>query len=276
MQKIAVLGAGIMGVGIAQAAAQKGFQVVIRDLQNSLVNEGLKTIEKKLREENVQEIDQILNRISGTTDLSEVKDSDLVIEAAVENILVKQQIFTELDNICQENTILATNTSTLSISEIASVTKRADKILGMHFFNPVPHKKLVEIIRGLETSDNTVASALEFIRGIGKEAVVLKRESPGYIVNRLVVVYINEAISLLAEGLADKEDIDNAMKLSCALDLGPLEVADRIGLDFLYTLLSVFFNETKDNRYRPHPLLATMVRAGHLGKKTGRGFYQYS
>ena len=280
VKKIAVLGVGIMGAGIAQVAAQAGFEVILRDLQLSLVKDGMKTIGDnltKLVEKNSLEeiqIPGIISRIHGTIDLAELNDVDLVIEAVVENIAVKRQIFAELDNICPPHTILATNTSSLSITEIAASTRRPDKVLGIHFLNPVPYMKLVELVRGMETSDQTVEIARNFIAGIGKENVLLNRESPGFIVNRILLPYINEAIWLYAEG-TDKESIDQAMILGAGMSQGPLQLADMIGLDNLHAVMLGFYNEFRDPKYRPHPVFSTMVRAGYYGKKTGKGFYHY-
>lgn len=281
MEQIAVLGAGIMGAAIAQSAALGGYKVILRDLQKHLVDIGLDTIDKNLTEmvENGT-INQLKKegtqlKIQGTTDLSELRDVDIVIEAVVENIAVKKQIFAELDNLCGTDTILATNTSSLSITEIAASTKRTDKVLGMHFFNPVDVVNLVEIIKGLETSEATVAKAIKFCEKIGKMSLLVQRESPGYVVNRVLFSYINEAIFLYADNVAEKEAIDSALKLSMGSQLGPLELADRVGLDYLYNAIAALYDEFKDPKYRPHPLLATMIRAGHLGVKSGRGFYTY-
>lgn len=280
VKKIAVLGAGIMGAGIAQVAAQAGYAVILRDLQMSLVKDGLQTIEDNLdRLQNKGRLEQadklaILQRIHGTIDLAELNDVDLVIEAVVENMAVKRQIFAELDNICPNHTILATNTSSLSITEIAAATNRQDKVMGMHFLNPVPSVKLVELIRGMETSDLTVEQACAFIKQIGKEHVLINRESPGFIVNRILVPYINEAIWLYGEGI-EKEVIDQAMILGAGMTVGPLEMADMIGLDTLYSVIEAFYHEFRDSKYRPHTILSTMVRAGYYGKKSGQGFYKY-
>lgn len=280
MHKIAVLGAGIMGAGIAQVAAQAGFKVIMRDLQMPLVEDGLKTIDLNLERLvkndalKSEEKAEIMSLIYGTVDLSDLKDADLVIEAVVENMAVKKQIFAELDNICPAHTILATNTSTLSITEIASSTQRHDQVIGIHFFNPVPCIKLVELVRGMETSDNTVEKTQEFIERIGKEHVLLNRESPGFIVNRILFPYLNEAVWLYGEGI-DKETIDQAMVLGARMPIGPLELTDIIGLDALYSVMQVFYNEFKDTKYRPPTILSTMIRAGYYGKKSGRGFYKY-
>ena len=280
MKKIAVLGAGIMGAGIAQVAAQAGFEVILRDLQISLVNDGMKTIADNLNKLvargslEAKEIPGILSHLHGTIDLAELKDVDLVIEAVVENVAVKRQIFAELDNICPAHTILATNTSSLSITEIAASTRRPEKVLGIHFLNPVPYIKLVELIKGMETSDETVDIARCFVDSIGKENVLLNRESPGFIVNRILLPYINEAIWLYAEG-TDIESIDQAMILRAGMSQGPLQQADMIGLDNLHAVMLGFYNEFRDPKYRPHPVFSTMVRAGYYGKKTGKGFYTY-
>lgn len=281
VEKVAVLGAGQMGAGIAQVAAQAGYSVILRDLQMSLVKDGLQAIEKNLdkvvdrKQIDKESKDEIINRIHGTTDLSELKQADLVIEAVVENMAVKKQIFAELDNICPAHTVLATNTSSLSISEIAASTRRQKQILGMHFLNPVVDSRLVELVRGLETSEETVATASKFINTIGKDYVVIKRESPGYIVNRILIPYINEAIFIYGDGIATRDEIDLAMKMGAGMKEGPLELADSIGLDTIYFALEVFFNEFKDTKYRSHTLFSAMIRAGYYGKKSGRGFYEY-
>ncbi|MDD3268885.1 MAG: 3-hydroxyacyl-CoA dehydrogenase NAD-binding domain-containing protein [Syntrophomonadaceae bacterium] len=281
MKKVAVLGAGIMGAGIAQVLALGGFKVILRDLQMALVRDGLHTIDHNLNKmldkgliEERQKNDA-LSLIHGATDLAELRDVDLVIEAVVENMAVKKQIFAELDHLCPKHTILATNTSSLSITEIASATRRPEKILGMHFFNPVTAMQLVEIVKGLDTDQTSVELAGEFIKKIGKHPVLVQKESPGFIVNRIMASCINEAIFIYGEGLAQKEDIDTAMKLGAGMAFGPLEVADFIGLDVLYALLLVFYEEFRDPKYRPHYLLSTMIRAGYWGQKSGRGFYKY-
>lgn len=270
-----------MGAGIAQTAASGGMDVVLRDLQNSLVNDGLKTIENNLLIEiqkgkiTEQEKSSILSRIQGTTDLAILNEADLVIEAVVENMAVKKQLFAELDNICPENTILATNTSTLSITEIASAVKRRSRVLGMHFFNPVTSMKLVELIKGMETTDETIKTVQGFVTAIGKTSVVVKRDSPGYIVNRILVPYLNEAIFTYADGMAGIEEIDLAMKLGAGMPQGPLELADQIGLDTLYSVMLAFYEEFRDPKYRPHNLFSTMIKAGYFGTKTGKGFYDH-
>lgn len=281
VKKIAVLGAGIMGVGIAQVAATGGYTVILRDLQKKLVDDGIETIEANLasmvkaNQLSREDKEQILSRIYGTTDLEQSGQVDLVIEAAVENMAVKKQIFTQMDSICPSHTIVATNTSTLSITEIAAATQRADKILGMHFFYPVTSRPLVEIIRGLDTANDTIELAREFCTRIGKTSVLLKRESPGYLYNRMLVPLINEAIHIYGEDLASREDIDQTACAGLGLPIGPLALADIIGLDNLYNAMLLYCDEFKDSKYRPHPLFTTMIRAGRLGKKSGRGFYEY-
>ncbi|MDD2509787.1 MAG: 3-hydroxyacyl-CoA dehydrogenase NAD-binding domain-containing protein [Syntrophomonas sp.] len=281
MKKIAVLGAGIMGAGIAQVLAQGGHTVIMRDLQMTLVKDGLQTIEKNLEKGIAKGIllkEQkkiIMSRIHGSTDLADLHDVDLVIEAVVENMAIKKQIFAELDNLCSYHTILATNTSSLSIAEIASSTRRRDRIVGLHFFNPVPMVKLVEVIKGIDTSPETLEIARDFVQNLGKHPVLVNMESPGFVVNRILIPYLNEAIWVYGEGIAEKEEIDLAMKLGAGMPRGPLELADSIGLDLLFDSLQVFYEEFRDSKYRPHILLSTLVRAGYWGKKSGRGFYNY-
>ncbi len=281
VEKVAVLGAGTMGVGITQVAAAGGYSVILRDLQKKLVEDGIATIAANLLavvnkgQLDPEKREQILDRICGTTDLEQSGQVDLVIEAAVENMAVKKQIFTQMDSICPPHTILASNTSTLSITEIAAVTQRAHKTLGMHFVYPVITRPLVEIIKGLDTADTTVDKVREFCSRIGKTSVLLRRESPGYLYNRMLVPLINEAIHIYGEGLASLEDIDQSACAGLGLPTGPLALADIIGLDDLYQAMLFYCDEFKDNRYRPHPLFTTMIRAGRLGKKSGRGFYEY-
>lgn len=278
---VAILGAGKMGAGIAQITAQSGYNVILRDLQLSLLKDGLKLIEKNLNNYidhktlSGAKKEEILQRISITTDFSKVKEADIVIESVVENMAVKKQVFNELDNICYPNAILATNTSSLSISEIASSTKYKERILGLHFHNPVPEFELIEIIKGFDTSDNVLEQAKEFVISINKNYLLVEGESPGYVVNRMVYTFINEAISIFFEGNASVENIDEAMKLSLKMPLGPLSLADRIGLDSLHSALLTLYEEWKDPKYVPHRKFTTMVKAGHWGRKTGKGFYKY-
>ena len=280
MKKIFVIGAGTMGAGIVQAFAQKWYELIVRDIKDEFVERGINGINKglsklvtkgKMTEEDKE---AILGRISGTTDLSLAEDCDLVIEAAVENMEIKKSIFAELDGICKESTILASNTSSLSITEVASATKRPDKVIGMHFFNPAPVMKLVEIIRGMATSDETFNAIKEVSVAIGKEPVEVA-EAPGFVVNRILIPMINEATFILQEGIASVEDIDTSMKYGANHPMGPLALGDLIGLDVCLAIMDVLYNETGDSKYRASSLLRKYVRAGYLGRKTGRGFYTY-
>lgn len=281
MEKIFVLGAGTMGAGIVQAFAQKGHEVIVRDIKEEFVERGIAGINKglsrqvskgKMTEEAKEEI---LSRISGTTDLNLAADCDLVVEAAVENMKIKREIFAELDVICKPETILASNTSSLSITEVASATKRADKVIGMHFFNPAPVMKLVEIIKGMATSQETFDTIKALSVAIGKEPVEVA-EAPGFVVNRILIPMINEATGILAEGIASVEDIDTAMKYGANHPMGPLALGDLIGLDVCLAIMDVLYTETGDTKYRASSLLRKYVRAGWLGRKSGRGFYDYS
>jgi len=281
VKRIAVLGAGAMGVGIAQVAAQGGYEVVVRDLQMTLVQRGLTRIFQSLDEAvsrgemSAEERDNIAARLKGTTDLSDVHDADLVIEAIIENASVKKQVFAELDAHCSEKTILGTNTSSLSISEIASATRTPQRVIGVHFFYPVPEMELVEVVKGLQTSAETVERTLEVTRNMGKRAIVVERDSPGFVVNRIMASMLNEAIWVYGEGLASAEDIDLAIKLETGMAQGPLELADILGLDTLYSVIMALYEDFKDPKYRPHPCFSTMVKSGQLGRKTGQGFYIY-
>lgn len=278
--KIGVLGAGTMGAGIAQTFAQCGYEVIIRDLNEDALENGMKSIEKSLnrlvKKEKISDADSknILEKIALSTELSSLSDVDLIVEAAVENMDIKKKIFAELDNVVQREAIFATNTSSLSITEIASSTKRADKVIGMHFFNPVPMMKLVEVIKGIATSDETKETIMELTKKINKTPVIVE-EAPGFVVNRILIPMINEAVGILAEGVASAEDIDNAMKLGANHPLGPLALADLIGNDVNLAIMETLYSETGDNKYRPHPLLKKMVRGNLLGRKTQQGFFAY-
>lgn len=279
MEKIMVIGSGQMGGGIAQIAAQAGYSVILNDLNDEILTKGLKVIEKNLRR-NVEkgrldssECELIIGRIEKSTSLEDAATVDLVIEAAVENMDVKSQIFASLDKICPAHTILATNTSSLPITEIASYTTRPEQVIGMHFMNPVPVMKLVEIIRGLATSDEVFQIIRDLSVKMGKTPVEVN-DAPGFVANRVLIPMINEAIYTLYEGIASPEDIDNVMKLGMNHPMGPLALADLIGLDTVLSICEVL-HEGLGDKYRPCPLLRKYVKAGWLGRKSGRGFYIY-
>lgn len=280
MKMIGILGAGTMGSGIAQTFGVNGFDVVVRDLSQESLQKAQKSIEKNLgklvHKGKIEETQkkEAMNRINFTTEVQEVKDCDLVIEAVTENMEVKKKIFRELDEVCKGDAILATNTSSLSITEIATATARPERVLGMHFFNPVPVMKLVEIIKGITTDDTVKSQVVEVAEKIGKTPVEIE-EAPGFVVNRILVPMINEAIGVLGDGVAKAEDIDQAMTLGANHPIGPLALGDLIGLDVTLAIMEVLYEEFADPKYRPHPLLRKMVRAQKLGRKTGEGFYSY-
>jgi 3-hydroxybutyryl-CoA dehydrogenase len=277
---IGVVGCGLMGSGIAEVCARAGYQVTVREIKEELLDKGLSRIEKSLskavaRGKSSQDrADQAMARIRGTLELSDLSGSDLAIEAVVESIDLKKEVFAELDRVLPPHAILASNTSSLCITEMASVTCRGDKVLGIHFFNPVPVMPLIEFVRTILTSDETMKKVHEFGNSIGKRMVTAK-DTPGFIVNRLLIPYLLDAVWSYENGLASKEDIDTAIKLGLNHPMGPLTLLDFIGLDTCLFIADAMYNEYKDPRYAAPPLLRRMVLAGHLGRKSGRGFYDY-
>jgi 3-hydroxybutyryl-CoA dehydrogenase len=280
-KKIGVVGAGTMGNGIAQAFAQAGFDVVMSDVAQAALDRAMATIsgsyDRLIKKEKMtaEQKAAALARIQTATELAALKDADLVIEAATENLELKLKIFKQLDELAKADAVIASNTSSISITKLAAATKRPDKVIGMHFFNPVPLMALVELIRGLQTSDATYAAVEEVSKAVGKSPVQV-RNSPGFVVNRMLCPMINEAIFALGEGLATAAQIDEAMKLGANHPIGPLALCDMIGLDVQLAVMNVLFEGFKDPKYRPAPLLVEMVEAGYLGRKTGRGFFSYA
>lgn len=281
IKRVGVLGAGTMGAGIAQVSIEAGYQVILVDVVPEIVERAgilldkawAKAVDKgKVTAETAA---QYQDKLVRSTDIQDLKDADIVIEAVVENLEIKKKVQKQLSEICQADTILATNTSALSITEIAAATNRPERVVGMHFFNPVPVMKLVEVIPGVVTRAEVTQAVAELAGKMGKEPVVAK-ESPGFIVNRILVPYMNEAANVFYEGIASAEEIDKAMKLGAGMPMGPLALADMVGIDIVLAVCDFFHREFADSKYRPSLAFRQMVRAGHLGRKSGRGFYDYS
>ncbi len=277
---IGVLGAGTMGLGIIQTLAQSGKEVTFVEQNQELVERGLNNLDKNLQKLVAKEKitssqkDEIFSRVTGAAEIAALEYAGIVIEAATENTAIKKAMFQELDEVCRAETILASNTSALSITEIAAATNRPDRVIGMHFFNPVPAMKLVEVINGLSTSEETTAAITQLAEEMGKSPVQVE-EAPGFVVNRILIPMINEAIGIRADGVADTEGIDKAMQLGANFPMGPLALGDLIGLDVCLAIMETLHREYGEDKYRPHVLLRKMVRDGKLGRKTGEGFYSY-
>ena len=280
-KKIMIIGAGQMGSGIAQVAAQAGMSVILQDVQEAFTARGIKAIRSSLERfvkkatMTPEGVEEVMARITPTTAIESAKEVDVVIEAAVEKMEIKKEIFRKLDQVAPVHVLLASNTSSLSITELAAVTSRPEQVVGMHFMNPVPMMKLVEMIRGLQTSDDTYQAIENLAKDMGKTPIAV-RDFPGFISNRVLMPMINEAIFCLYEGVAEPEAIDEIMKLGMSHPMGPLQLADFIGLDTCLYIMEVLFEGFGDSKYRPCPLLRKYVEAGYLGKKSGRGFYQYA
>lgn len=281
IKKIGVVGAGTMGNGIAQVAAQIGCDVVMRDVEMRFVEGGMKNIDRFLSKSvekgkmEAKEKETIIGRIKGTLDMADLKDADFIIEAVIEDLDLKKSVFKELDELCRPEVVLATNTSSMSITEIAASTNRPDKVCGMHFFNPVPIMRLIEIIRGYSTSDETIQTTTELSQKMGKITVEIKKDSPGFVVNRIMIPHIIEAIKIVEEGIASIEDVDTAVKNGLNYPMGPFELMDLTGIDIANFVSDYLYKElNKENKWVAPNLLKTMVRAGNLGKKVGKGWYK--
>ncbi len=280
IKKVGVLGSGLMGSGIAEIAARAGYETVVREVTDELMDKGIARIHGSLNKAvekgklDAAARDETVSRLSGTVDLAPLADCDLVVEAIVENLEEKRKTFGALDQVVKADAIFASNTSSLTITQIAMFTQRPDQFVGLHFFNPVPVMKLVEVVRTIVTSDETFERAFEFARAVGKEPIAC-RDNSGFVVNRLLVPYLLDAIRALEEGVGSVEDIDKGMQLGCGYPMGPFTLLDFVGLDTTYYIANIMFEEYREKRYAPPPLLKQMVLAGRLGKTSGRGFYEH-
>ena len=280
IRKVGVLGAGLMGSGIAEVAAKSGYETVVREVSEELGRKGIGRIESSLakavekKKLSPEDRDAARGRLSATTDHGALADCDIIVEAIVENLDLKKETYRELDRLCKPQTIFCSNTSSLTITEMSAATSRADRFAGLHFFNPVPVMKLVEVVRTIATSDETMDTVFEFARSLGKEPI-RAHDNSGFVVNRLLVPYLLDAVRALEEGVGSKEDIDRGMELGCGHPMGPLKLLDFVGLDTTYYIAEIMFDEYREKRFAPPPLLKRMVLAGRLGKKSGRGFYEY-
>ena len=280
IRKVGVLGAGLMGSGIAEVAAKSGYETVVREVSEELGRKGIARIEGSLaravekKKISPEDRDASRSRLSAATELSALADCDIIVEAIVENLDLKKETYRELDRLCKPETIFCSNTSSLTITEMSAATQRADRFAGLHFFNPVPVMKLVEVVRTIATSDETFETVFEFARSLGKDPI-RARDNSGFVVNRLLVPYLLDAVRALEEGVGSREDIDKGMELGCGHPMGPLKLLDFVGLDTTYYIAQIMFDEYREKRFAPPPLLKRMVLAGRLGKKSGRGFYEY-
>ena len=280
MKNIGVVGCGTMGGGIAQVASEAGFDVTVLEIEEKFLTSGMKKIDKFLSKSvekekiTAQKKEDILKRIKGTLDMKDLAQCDLIVEAAIEDLKLKRDLYQKLDEICNKDTIFTTNTSSLTVIEIAEATKRQDKVVGLHFFNPVPLMPLVEVVRTIKTSDESFKTAWAFIEKI-KKIPIAARDNTGFIVNLLLIPFLLDAIRVLQENVASVEDIDKGMKFGCGHPMGPLALLDLIGLDVIYKVATIMYNEYKEKKYAPPPLLKQMVLGGYFGVKTGRGFYEY-
>jgi 3-hydroxybutyryl-CoA dehydrogenase len=280
IKKVMVIGSGLMGSGIAQVCAQTGIQVFLNDVSREALDKAIQSIEwsvgKFIEKGNLtEEKETILDRITPVTDLRPTEDIDLAIEAVFEQLELKQRIFEKLDQLCPPHTLLASNTSAIPISELAAVTQRADRVLGLHFFSPVPMMQLVEVIKGISTSDETAKAGQKFVKKVGKESIMVNRDVAGFAINRINLPSVIEAINLVEQGVVSIEDVDKGLRLGLGRKMGIFETGDMVGLDVTYGGLTAMYNETGDSRWYPPLLLRRKVKAGHLGRKTGKGWYQY-